>query len=168
MKHKVYLLFGSNLGDRIGFIQNAIREIEFNFGKVLNSSSLYESPAWGFYSSEKFLNQVVLFETILSPEALLDGLLGVEKKLGRKRKEVGYSSRKIDIDILYFDNLIVEKSNLSIPHPRLHQRRFVLLPLSEIAPDYKHPVLRMTTKEMLEHVTDTAEVKLLKLTMGKG
>ena len=142
MKHKVYLGLGSNLGDRETNITRAIELIRERVGLVIRQSSLIETEPWGFESSNKFLNGVILVETSLTPRQLLKATQKIERQLGRKKKStdsclltpVSYSDRSIDIDILLYDDLTVDEPDLKIPHPLMEQRDFVMIPLNEIKP----------------------------------
>lgn len=150
-----YLLLGSNLGDRFANIANAIAYIHSSCGKVLKTSSLYETEAWGFNTENKFINQVILIDTAMEADDLLQNLLNIELLLGRVRKNTdNYNSREIDIDILFFNDEIIYQQDLKIPHPLMQERRFTLLPLSEIASEIKHPVLNKTIKELLSECND--------------
>lgn len=155
---KVYILTGSNIEPRVKFLMDAKREIEMKVGGVTRSSQIYESEAWGFESDDCFLNQVLVVETKETPEKVLSSLLEIEKKLGRSRIGNAYQSRTIDIDILYYDNVVSESADLIIPHPRLHQRNFTLLPLVEIASDFIHPKLKLSNLELVKKNTDKTKV----------
>ncbi len=155
---KVYLGLGSNLGDRIELLRKAIRMINEAAGKVVALSSVYETEPLGLESGGDFLNLVLSLETDLSPSGLLGRILMIESKLGRVRCETRYTSRTIDIDILLYNNEIIEKEALSIPHPRLHQRKFVLMPLTELVPGLVHPVSGKTVTELLDSCSDTSKV----------
>ncbi|MDR2382546.1 MAG: 2-amino-4-hydroxy-6-hydroxymethyldihydropteridine diphosphokinase, partial [Prevotellaceae bacterium] len=157
---KVYLLTGSNLGDRKSFLKNAKQSLCNSVGVLLNESSVYESEPWGFASENAFLNQVLLFETVLSPNEILQIIGVIETENGRMRTEYGYSSRNLDIDILFYDNLILNSTDLTIPHPMLHKRRFTLLPLAEIAHDFIHPVFKINISDLLEKCEDSGKVAL--------
>ncbi|MCF6357689.1 MAG: 2-amino-4-hydroxy-6-hydroxymethyldihydropteridine diphosphokinase, partial [Draconibacterium sp.] len=137
---------------------NVYQIIENELGKILKYSSIYETPPWGFQSDDYFWNSVIEIETEFMPEELLGKIHLIEKKFKRKRGSKRYSSREMDIDILYFDDIYIETEMLTIPHPRIHQRKFVLIPLNEIAPDFKHPLLRFTTFEMLENCMDESVI----------
>ena len=158
----VYILLGSNLGDRQLLINQACEMIEERCGRIVSKSRLYESEPWGFKSEHWFLNQVVVLDTDMSPDNLMDSLLAIEKELGRDRTtpHEGYVSRPMDLDILYWGkDLIVEKQHVIVPHPRLHKRRFTLLPLCDVAPDYVHPILKKTNRQLLDECQDTGIVK---------
>jgi len=161
--NKAYLLTGSNMEPRFDMIKQAAAMIEADVGKVLQLSSVYESEAWGFKADKKFLNQLILVETPLLPHELLACILKIEEKLGRRRNMTEkYQSRLIDIDILYFNNAVIDMPALTIPHPRLHERRFAMLPLAEIAPQYLHPLLKKTNTELLASVEDSLGVYIFK------
>lgn len=155
----VFLGIGANLGERGSSLKNAISEIEEHIGTVLRSSSIYETAPWGFEASNKFLNMVVEVETRLSPSGLLMTILMIEANLGRIRNETQYSSRVIDIDILLYDDMVIDEISLKIPHPLMQERKFVLVPLREIAPELVHPVLKKSSTELLELCKDKNEVK---------
>ena len=160
MKNTTYLLLGSNMGKPAETLREALLLIEKECGRVTQMSSIYKTAPWGFEAPEPFLNQVICVETELEADALLGSLLQIEKMLGRVRKEgLGYASRPIDIDILFYHNLIIDTENLILPHPRLQLRRFTLEPLHEIAPDLKHPALGKTIRELLSDCTDPHSVQ---------
>ena len=156
---KLYLLLGGNLGDRTLYLQQARESIAAQVGTITKTSSLYETAAWGKTDQPAFLNQVLEVETILSPEDVLQTINQVEHDLGRIRTE-HWGARVIDIDILFYGNLVQQTQRLTIPHPQLHLRRFTLLPLHEIAPDLVHPVLKQTINDLLESCPDKLEVNL--------
>lgn len=157
-----FILLGSNMGDREVVLDNAIKEIEKRCGRIVNKSSLYESEPWGFDTDLYFLNQAIAVETDLEPHDLLKELLTIEAELGRRRNEnhIGYESRPIDLDIIYIDDMINDDDDLILPHPRMHLRRFVLVPLSEISPDFVHPILRESNSTLLDRCEDQSEVRL--------
>jgi 2-amino-4-hydroxy-6-hydroxymethyldihydropteridine diphosphokinase len=155
MLNTAVLSLGGNLGDRLENISRTMGCIEKRIGTIRQCSSIYESEAWGFETEHRFLNAVVVVETSLQPESLLQEAHEIENIMGRIRNGTGYSSRTMDIDILFFNDEIIDTQELTIPHPRLHERRFVLLPLHEIMPDKVHPGFHKNIGEMiqmLEHV----------------
>jgi 2-amino-4-hydroxy-6-hydroxymethyldihydropteridine diphosphokinase len=152
-----YLILGGNRGNRQEIISTAIDLLARQIGSIHSMSALYESESWGF-SSELFINQIVVFQTSLSPEEVLDRCLETESRLGRVRSTGKYEARTIDIDILYFDGRIIESERLTVPHPRISARKFVLLPLAEIAPELDDPVTGMTVAEMLQNCMDTSRI----------
>jgi 2-amino-4-hydroxy-6-hydroxymethyldihydropteridine diphosphokinase len=157
MEHIVYLALGSNMDNRFANIKAAISNLTPQM-TVKKKSSVYETPPWGFEDQAAFLNQVVMVETYLEPEPLLAHLKRLEMALGRVRSfENG--PRLIDIDILFYDDAIIDTALVAIPHPRLHKRAFVLVPLADLAPDLVHPVLRKSVGELLEDV-DRSEINL--------
>jgi 2-amino-4-hydroxy-6-hydroxymethyldihydropteridine diphosphokinase len=159
---KVVLLLGSNIEPRKKFLDKALFLLQQELGAFSVSSEIYESEPWGFDAKVSFFNRVVVFETGKKPEEVLDVCLDVELNLGRERKESeGYLSRTVDVDVLYFGEQVVNTERLVIPHPRLHLRRFTLLPMVEVQSELVHPVLMKTQKELLEICPDDSEVKLL-------
>jgi len=155
----VFLGIGTNLGNRESNLEEAVARIREYIGPVLDSSSIYETEPWGFHAKDEFLNKVVKVNTELTPSGLLGRILMIESLLGRVRGQVRYSSRLIDIDILLYEDLIVEEESLKIPHPLLQQRKFVLVPLCEIASEIIHPVMKKSIAELLEICEDKSEVK---------
>jgi len=155
--HTAYLLIGGNIGDRHFNLQDAARMIEEYCGDIISISSIYETAAWGFTDQPAFLNQVLVLNTELEPEELMHQLLTAEVKLGRVREQK-MGPRTIDIDILLIDDLILQTEHLTVPHPFLHQRRFALTPLAEVAPTRKHPILLKTISELLTDCPDTLAV----------
>lgn len=135
---KAIILLGTNLGDKHQNLAKAIEAIS-QYGKLLRTSGIYESPPWGYDSSNTYFNQVVLLETSLSSPSLLEVLLGIEKALGRVRNEAGYTDRTMDLDILDYEGEVSTSEQLILPHPRLHLRLFTLLPMAEVAPHWVHP-----------------------------
>jgi 2-amino-4-hydroxy-6-hydroxymethyldihydropteridine diphosphokinase len=156
--NKAYLLTGGNEGDRYLNMQQARTNIEHICGRLLQVSSLYETAPWGKTDQADFLNQVLLIETKWSPRELLKVILQLEEKGGRIRT-VKNAPRTIDIDILFYDHMVIEEPGLSIPHPRIADRRFVLEPLNEISPGFEHPVLHKTIHQLLLECTDELAVK---------
>ncbi|HDR89350.1 MAG TPA: 2-amino-4-hydroxy-6-hydroxymethyldihydropteridine diphosphokinase [Bacteroidetes bacterium] len=154
----VCLLLGSNLGDRYAQMEKAEDLLCRTTGKKLTASGYYRSPPWGFASRNDFLNRALLFDTVLSPREVMFNCLETEKKLGRLRNTTGYADRIIDIDILFYDDLIIHEPGITIPHPRLEERRFALAPVAEIAPGWKHPLLGKNAVALLEQCPDHSEV----------
>lgn len=162
--YRAFLCLGTNLGNRQFNLIECINLIEKKVGNIVQTSSMCESPSWGYQSSHRFLNQVLEINTKLNPQKLLKALLQLEGNMGRKRKaDTGvYADRLIDIDILFIDDLKINSKQLNVPHPLLHQRNFVLQPLSEIAPNFKHPVLKKTIKELTKKSRDKTILKIIK------
>ena len=157
MKHTVYIALGTNLGERSANLDSALASLP-PVVNILSCSPVYETPPWGYLHQSSFLNQVVKCETHLTPEELLDYLKAIEKRLGRKPTFL-YGPRTIDLDILFFDDMVFETPSLIIPHPRLEERAFVLVPLADLDSDMKHPVSRKSIIELLESV-DISGVEL--------
>ncbi|MEN8789731.1 MAG: 2-amino-4-hydroxy-6-hydroxymethyldihydropteridine diphosphokinase [Flavobacteriaceae bacterium] len=154
----VYFSLGSNLGNRLAQLQRAIFMLGSRLGPVNKISSVYESKSWGFEAGD-FLNICIAVDTRAAPETILDQLLEIEASMGRKRRdESGYVSRNIDIDILYYGQEIVNKQDLIIPHPQLQNRRFVLKPLADIAPQFYNPQLQKDTRNLLQECKDRSKV----------
>ena len=157
--NKAYLLIGGNMGNRE---QNLGRAIDLlgSAGKIMRQSDLYETAAWGKTDQPSFLNQAILLATALKARQLLEAVLHIEEKMGRKRDEK-YGPRIIDIDILFYNSAIIREPGLMIPHPELENRRFALVPMHEIAPLVTHPLLKKTIAELLEECPDKLEVHKL-------
>ncbi len=155
-----YLILGSNLGDRRKYLSEAAGLISERLGIIKARSSVYQTASWGVHDQPDFVNQVLMVETDLNPEDLLEGILKIETELGRERREK-WGSRTMDIDILLYENRVIDKPDLKIPHPFLHERRFCLQPLNEIAPAYIHPVFNKSIARLLEDLSDTLFVKKL-------
>lgn len=153
----VYLGLGSNLGDKRSYLEQALVRITDRVGDLLALSRFYETSPWGYQSDGIYLNAVVKIETALSPETLLAETQAIETELGRTGKTIDgiYTDRVIDIDLLLYDQRILHQPGLIIPHPRMHERVFVLQPLSEIAPEIVHPVLRKTVGELYNELVET-------------
>lgn len=158
---RVYLGLGTNLGDREKNLEQALDKIAEVIGIIVSRSSVYETEPWGFLSSDQFLNMVIGVDTNLKPSGLLGRLLMIESLLGRLRDGKQYSSRIIDIDILLYGRQKVDTISLKIPHPRMQERKFVLVPLCEIAPRTVHPVFGKTMTELLDECKDTGNMKKL-------
>jgi 2-amino-4-hydroxy-6-hydroxymethyldihydropteridine diphosphokinase len=154
----VYLLLGSNMGDSEQTLSAAINMIEDNIGKITKSSSIYRTAAWGNEDQPDFLNQIVIAASPLPAAAILKQIFAIEKEMGRVRT-TKYAARVIDIDILFFNDEIINTKNLIIPHPQIQNRRFVLIPLAEVAPSYKHPLLKKTAQELLVISPDKLNVQ---------
>ena len=146
----IILILGSNLGNSLEMLEKAVDLITKRIGEIINSSPIYRSEPWGFESANWFYNQAIRCETSLSPEKALAVILDIETELGRTRNTQNtYESRSMDIDILYYDDQIITTETLQIPHKHIQDRRFVLMPLCDIAPDFVHPVLKKTSLELL-------------------
>jgi 2-amino-4-hydroxy-6-hydroxymethyldihydropteridine diphosphokinase len=155
-----YISLGSNLGDRLQYLLDARERIEKNIGKILRQSKIYKTAAWGHTQQPDFYNQVLEVQTSFTPLQLLENCLTIEKEMGRTRG-ILWAERTIDIDILLFDGRSVQTTELKIPHPYLHLRNFVLVPLCEIAPDLIHPTLELSIQHLLDRCTDELETKTL-------
>ncbi len=153
-----YLLIGGNEGDRPAHLAAARAEIAASAGPVLQSSSIYETAPWGKAGQPDFLNQALEISTHLDASSLMKTMLRIEEGMGRRRLEK-YGPRIIDIDILFFNDAFIREAGLVIPHPEIPNRRFVLTPMEEIAPSWRHPVLNKTIAELLADCTDPLEVK---------
>jgi 2-amino-4-hydroxy-6-hydroxymethyldihydropteridine diphosphokinase len=156
--HECFILLGSNMGDRSLLLEEARMQIAKKAGKILQSSGIYETAAWGKESQPSFLNQVLVIGTSLHPEPLMQTLLSIEVEMGRIREEK-MGPRTIDIDILFYDELVHNSETLIVPHPLLQLRRFVLLPLSEINPSKMHPLLKQTIEHLLANCNDPLTVE---------
>lgn len=159
--NQVFLALGSNLGDSFDNLDRALKAINSRIGLVQNSSSIYETAAWGIEDQPDFLNMVVEITTKLEAFEVMSQIISIEKDLGRIRYEK-WGMRKIDIDILFYNDSIISLENLSIPHPYLQKRKFVLEPLNEIAPLLIHPILKKSIRKLLELCSDELDVKVTK------
>src|SRR5215831_8611042 len=160
MNHTIYLLLGSNLGNRPANIQNAIGVLAQQAGPITRASHIYESKAWGVNNQPDYLNAAVELQTSIEALPLLLLLEEVERGMGRifKRK---MEPRTLDIDILFYDDLVFQHSSLTIPHPRMHLRRFALIPMAELNSAFIHPVFHKTIAELIEQCPDDGEVKAM-------
>ncbi|WP_242928575.1 2-amino-4-hydroxy-6-hydroxymethyldihydropteridine diphosphokinase [Pontibacter vulgaris] len=156
---ELYLLLGGNLGNRTAYLQQARESIAADVGTISRSSGLYETAAWGKTDQPAFLNQVLEVKTELTPEQVLQRINAIEHELGRIRQE-HWGARVIDIDILFYDSLVLQTQRLTIPHPQLHLRRFTLMPIAELAPELVHPVLGQSISQLLKSCADKLEVQI--------
>mgnify|MGYP000215218258 CR=1 FL=1 len=157
--HKVFLGIGGNIGDKLENFTRVYQLIEKKLGKIAVKSSVYETPPWGFHSDNMFWNQAVCIDTVLEAEELLWRIREIEEMFGLKLGDERFTDRKMDLDILYFDDEFFETKDLIIPHPRIHERKFVLVPLVEIAPEFKHPLRRMNHLTLLENCRDKSIIR---------
>ena len=157
--NKAYLLLGGNIGERLANLEKAQQLLEKQVGHIIKVSGIYETASWGKTDQPDFLNQVLLIESGLTAEQMMEQIFDVENKMGRVRTEKN-ASRIIDIDILFFNEEIIEASNITIPHPQIQNRKFVLYPLNELSPNFIHPVLKKTVQELLTVCSDTLAVNL--------
>jgi 2-amino-4-hydroxy-6-hydroxymethyldihydropteridine diphosphokinase len=151
---KLYLLLGGNLGDKQKIFEVVRSQLKDQLGEICQQSSIYETEPWGFSSPNLFWNQALAITTTFSPMQVLEITQQIETNLGRTRNDNQYESRCIDIDILFYDDLIIQRPNLIVPHPRIHERRFVLLPMCELAPDFVHPLFQKKIADLLQECTD--------------
>jgi 2-amino-4-hydroxy-6-hydroxymethyldihydropteridine diphosphokinase len=156
---KVFIGLGSNLGDRMESLRKAKSKIVELIGPVVSESAVYETEPVGFKSNEMFLNMVLCAETDRSPSGVLGIIIQIESQLGRVRSETKFSSRNIDIDILLYNSMVINETALIIPHPRMHKRKFVLVPLADIAPELIHPVLKRSILVLLKGCRDDSKVE---------
>ena len=157
---QVYLIIGSNLGDRLWYFNQAKKWLIDLAVFITKESAIYETEPWGFEDNNLFINQVIVIETHMTPASLLTELKNIEVSLGRIHKVDYYEARCIDIDILFYESLIINTTELIIPHPEIANRRFVLVPLNELNPSLYHPVLMKTCSELLAECKDTCRVDL--------
>jgi 2-amino-4-hydroxy-6-hydroxymethyldihydropteridine diphosphokinase len=153
----VYLSLGSNIGNRASFLNQAVRLLSQNCGTLMAQSAIYETAPWGLLAQDDFLNMAVALDTALLPNELLAAVLQIETSLGRVRTEQ-WGPRTIDIDILLYGTVVVADKSLTVPHPLMHERRFTLQPLADIAPNVLHPLFKKTVTELLLLCPDTAAV----------
>ena len=153
----VYIQLGSNIGERKSFITKSMHKVEDDIGKIITASSIFETTAWGNENQNNFLNSVIEIKTPFDAFTILQKSQEIENNLGRKRSDK-WGERTIDIDILFYNNKIINTKELTIPHPLIQKRKFVLVPLSEIAPNYKHPILKKNISTLLSECKDTQKV----------
>ncbi|MGB0525787.1 MAG: 2-amino-4-hydroxy-6-hydroxymethyldihydropteridine diphosphokinase [Flammeovirgaceae bacterium] len=159
MEHQIYLLLGGNLGNRMRNIQAAIQAISHHIGQVKAVSKVYETAAWGIPNQPAYLNQALQVSSMLPPNELLYAINKIEDDLGRERHE-RWQARIIDIDILYYSDHVIEGQRLTLPHPHLHHRKFALIPLVDIAPEFVHPILEKNNQELLDLCEDELQVSV--------
>lgn len=152
------LLLGTNLGSRIDNLTHAREAIAAKAGHIMKASALYSTAPWGNTDQPDFINQALLIETKLAPEELIQKLLSIEKEMGRERLEK-WGARLIDIDILLIDDIVVNEPQLKIPHPLMQERRFTLVALAEILPEWEHPLLHKNIQNLLLHCPDHSTVR---------
>ncbi|MCB9224384.1 MAG: 2-amino-4-hydroxy-6-hydroxymethyldihydropteridine diphosphokinase [Crocinitomicaceae bacterium] len=158
-KSKCYISLGSNLGDSILVLKKANNVIEARIGNVIAKSSLYRSEPWGFEADNDFVNAVIIVETELHPKQVLEQLLIIEKDFGRERKKTaGYESRILDLDIISYEQEVIHKEGLIVPHPKMHLRSFVLVPLREVDNSWIHPVTKETVGQLILVLDDDSKV----------
>ena len=160
LNYQTFLSIGSNLGDRFENLRQAQSYIASEIGHIARASSVYVTQAWGVRDQPDFLNQALEVKTELTPEKMLEKIQRIEKQMGRIKTEK-WSKRLIDIDILFYNQDIIQTENLTIPHPFLHERNFVLAPLAEIAPDFLHPIFQISILELYQNSKDNLEAKIL-------
>jgi 2-amino-4-hydroxy-6-hydroxymethyldihydropteridine diphosphokinase len=156
-----YLILGSNVGNRLKNIKQATTLISVHAGTIIKKSDIYETGAWGNTNQPDFLNQALYIETLLSAPDLLEILLSIEQQLGRMRDGQKWMERTMDIDILFFNSDIINTPELKIPHPYIHERMFVLVPMAQIAADFIHPLLNKSIVGLLADCQDTIEITKL-------
>ncbi|WP_281370785.1 2-amino-4-hydroxy-6-hydroxymethyldihydropteridine diphosphokinase [Microbacter margulisiae] len=153
-----FLSLGSNLGDRNAMLSFAEEELTI-YGTIINKSSIYTTEPWGYESQHSFLNKVIQYETTIPPQVLLSIFKTLEQRAGRlQHVENEYQDRLLDIDLLLYDQLIINNETLTLPHPKMYLRKFVLVPLTEIAPTLRHPLFSQTMTELLEVCPDRTSV----------
>lgn len=163
MTNTVFIGLGSNVGNKLFHLQKSKELIESKIGKIVSCSSIYETEPWGFASEQSFLNQAIKIETQNSALEILNVISEIELSMGRIRTDNQYISRTIDIDILFFNDEIINEANLSVPHPRIAERQFVLMPLFEIAREFVHPILQKTIMELKVECDDEGKVVVYRI-----
>lgn len=154
----IYLLLGSNMGNSEQMLSDATNMIEKNIGKLTKSSAIYRTAAWGKEEQRDFLNQIIIVSSSLSSSTVLKEMFVIEKEMGRVRTTKN-AARVIDIDMLFFNDEIIQTETLTVPHPQIQNRRFVLVPLAEISPDFQHPLLKKSSLELLSICSDKLNVQ---------
>jgi len=160
-KRTIHLCIGGNLGEREANLEEARMFIEFNFGDIVSVSPIYESDAWQMENAPPFLNQIVIISSELSNKELLEEIAELDEFYERERGKEGYQSREMDIDVLFIDEEIIDTPEFTVPHPRLHLRKFVLAPLNDLSPELMHPVLKKSVATLLKECEDTNAIKKL-------
>ena len=153
----IYIQLGSNIGERESFITKSMHKVEDDIGKIITASSIFETTAWGNENRNNFLNSVIKIKTPFDAFTILQKSQEIENNLGRERSDK-WGERTIDIDILFYNNKIINTKELTVPHPLIQKRKFVLVPLSEIAPNYMHPILKKNISTLLSECKDTQKV----------
>ena len=156
------IALGSNIGDRLGTIRQAVMLLEERSLRISASSDVFETPPWGMENQPRFLNACVLAETDILPRVLLELLLNIESDLGRTRR-YKWGPREIDLDLLFYDDQVFNESGLVLPHPQMHRRAFVLVPLVQIAPDWRHPVLGKSVRELAGSLDAGSIIRITRL-----
>ena len=163
-RHSVLLLTGSNFRGKEQILQRAAERIAEQVGPIERASQICYSEAWGFTCEEEFANQAILVSTVLAADEVLMKTQAIERELGRDREAESeeklltgerYASRVVDIDIIFYDDIVVESEKLTLPHPRMHEREFVLRPMLEVAAEWRHPIIGLTVEEMIERVENS-------------
>lgn len=160
--NRIFLLLGSNLGDRSNNLDCCLELLEQRTGCIVDTSSVYETEPWGTDIPLPYLNMVAVVENDKTPGEMLESILLVEKEMGRKRGPERNAPRTVDVDILLYNSEIIEQESLKIPHERMHLRKFVLVPMVEIAPELMHPLFAKTMHELLEECPDSSWVRIFK------
>ncbi len=155
-----FLSIGGNMNDRLQSLKQCLKLIKMSCGSIEKKSKIYESLAWGINSENKYLNQTIKLLSPLKPKELLISIQSIELKMGRQRTEKQYSDRIIDIDIIAYNNQIINEIDLKVPHPRLHLRKFVLVPLGEIAPNWEHPISKYKISKLMDLCKDASEISV--------
>ncbi|MFM7104114.1 MAG: 2-amino-4-hydroxy-6-hydroxymethyldihydropteridine diphosphokinase [Flavobacteriales bacterium] len=157
----IYLSLGSNLGNRLELLSETRDFIEFNIGDIVNSSDVYETEPWEMENVEPFLNQVLSVRTAMSNTQIINEISEIDAFYGRKRSTEKYLSREMDVDVLFIEQEIIDTPKLKVPHPKISERRFILEPLCQIAPDFVDPLTQKTITSLLESCQDKCKVKKL-------